>query len=305
MKIREQFRKFRAAYPALIPELNLDTINWNIFAFLFFILIPLFLYLIQLLILTETIPYPVAIKYFVLTFNDPNFANMFLSNYIHSVFDYNHIYQNVLSSITIFLMIYLYFLFVLPYIKFKIPSFQFRFNPRAFVLTLIVIFCYLPFSISGISIYFGKILGKSIAWGYSGLLYTFLGFFFYLIVELLITITLQKASGTIPSPSNFRTGSSPPGAGQEQQGNDYAVLSASLIFACVFVPFLMIAFILSELIQPGTGVFAHLGGFMLGFIIAPVIEMLTLSRLKKQKNAFCVILTLIVVVPAVFWLPFV
>lgn len=304
MKIREQFRKFRAAYPALIPELNLDTINWNIFAFLFFILIPLFLYLIQLLILTETIPYPVAIKYFVLTFNDPNFANMFLSNYIHSVFDYNHIYQNVLSSITIFLMIYLYFLFVLPYIKFKIPSFQFRFNPRAFVLTLIVIFCYLPFSISGISIYFGKILGKSIAWGYSGLLYAFLGFFFYLIVQLLVSLTLQKASGTIPAPSNTETEPLPVDAEQEQQGNNYSVISASLIFVCVFAPFLMIAFILSELIQPGTGVFAHLGGFMLGFIITPVIEMLTLSSLMKQKIAFCVILALVLVLPAVAWIFF-
>jgi hypothetical protein len=302
MGIREKFSEFRAAYPALTSELNLNALNWNIFTFLFFILIPLFLYLIQLLIITEIIPYQVTIRYFVLKFNDPNFASMFLSNYVHSVFDNNHIYQNALFSIFIFLMIYVYFLFVLPCIKFKIPTFQFRFNSQAFILTLIVIFCYLPFSISGISIYFGKILGKTIGWGYPGLLYAFLGFFFYLIVELLITIILQKASGTIPSPTNSGTESSPPAAGQEQQGKNYAVLSAFITFACVFTPFLTIAFILSELIQPGTGVFAHLGGFMLGFIIAPVIEMLTLSRQIKQKIVFCMILAMVVIVPAAFWI---
>lgn len=304
MGIREKFSEFRAVYPALTSELNLNALNWNIFTFLFFIFIPLFLYFIQLLIITEIIPYQVAIKYFVLTINDPNFASMFLSNYIHSVFDYNHIYQNALSSVFISLMIFLYFLFVLPYVRFKNPAFQFRFNPRAFVLTLIAIFCYLPFSISGISIYFGKILGKSIVWGYSGLLYAFLGFFFFLLVELLVSLTLQKASGTIPSPGNTGTGIPPVHAGQEQQGSDYALLSASLIFSCVFIPFLMIAFILSELIQPGTGVFGHLGGFMLGFLIAPLIEMLTLSRLMKQKIAYCVILALVLVLPAVAWIFF-
>jgi len=56
------------------------------------------------------------------------------------------------------------------------------------------------------------------------------------------------------------------------------------------------------MIQPGTGVFAHLGGFMLGFLIGPIIEMITLSPKMKQKIAFGLFLTLVVVVPATFWM---
>jgi hypothetical protein len=302
MGVQERSSGFRAAYPSLISGLNLDAINWTVFAILFFIAVPFGLYLIQLLILTQAIPPSAAISYFVLTFRAPNFASMFLSNYIHSVSDSTHIYQNTLSSLLLFLMIYFFYVIVLPYVRFRIPEFRYRFNPRAFVLTLIVIFFLVPFSISGISIYFGKILGKTAAWGYSGLLYAFLGFFFYSIVQLLVNLIMQRASGTIPPHTKSGTRSPHPGAGQEVHESDHALLSAFIVFACAFIPFLTIAIILSDMIQPGTGVFAHLGGFMLGFLIGPIIEMITLSPKMKQKIAFGLFLTLVVVVPATFWM---
>ncbi|OPY38226.1 MAG: hypothetical protein A4E35_00648 [Methanoregula sp. PtaU1.Bin051] len=305
MGVREKFSEFRTAYPALISELNLDTINWNVFTCLFLIVIPFLLYIVQWSIVTGMIPYPVAINYFVLTFGNPNPATMFLSNYVHSVFDSGHIYQNALSSIVIFFMMYMFFLVVIPYIRFRIPGFRYRFNPEAFILTLTVTFTFIPFSVSGISIYFGKIMGKSAAWGFSGLLYAFLGFLIYHIVFLFITILLQSSSGIIPPQKESAMITSSQDPEEDRNANGYAVQSAFLVFAGVFIPFLVIALILSELIQPGTGVFAHLGGFMLGFLISPLIEMMTLSPKKKQKIAFGFFLALVVVVPAVFWLAFV
>jgi hypothetical protein len=302
MKIRERFREFKAAYDDLFFEMNLNSINWNLFCFLFFVLLPCLLYLLQLLIVAQIIPYPVAVRFFVLSYNDPNFANMFLSNYIHNVFDSHHVYQNVLSSFLTFILLFGYFLLALPYIRFANPGFRWKFNPSAFILVLITIFCFVPFSISGISIYFGKILGKSIGWGYSGVLYALWGFFVYLLVELILSLPQRKAQGTLPVGDIAGPGQTPAPVELEAQCDQKALQSPFIILICTLLPFVVIALILSEMIQPGTGVFGHLGGFMLGFLVSPVIELMTLCNQVRQKMIFCGVLALILVVPAVGWI---
>jgi len=63
-----------------------------------------------------------------------------------------------------------------------------------------------------------------------------------------------------------------------------------------------VAAIVLDLKNPQVGVFAHLGGFLLGLLIPAMVGIIFVSRRMKEKLGFALLLIAVLAVCAGFWI---
>jgi membrane associated rhomboid family serine protease len=75
-----------------------------------------------------------------------------------------------------------------------------------------------------------------------------------------------------------------------------------LLVSVLFVIFITVAAIMLDLKNPQVGVFAHLGGFLLGLLIPAMVGIILVSKGMKEKVGFAFLLIAVLAVCAGFWL---
>jgi|GEM_PF-1484683 len=217
------------------------------------------------------IPIEFTLRYIYLNVGDPNPASMFLSNYMHNPLDSAHIMNNLYSVYLLIIAIFVVGIIILPALRSPMPR---KFFPATFLVFLLA----LPFSISGISIWSARIMGKEWSSGFSGITSAFLGLLFFLMLSLLYRTVLESRSERTPQ-------------------SIFVLLTATF---CTLT--LAIAQIFTELPSGTVNVYAHLGGLLLGLLIPSLIGLLLTARDRRQTAVAGIFIGLVLFIPSVFWL---
>ena len=164
---------------------------------------------------------------------------------------------------------------------------------------MLYFFFILPFSVSGISIKFGKLVGQTGTWGFSAIIWAFNAYFFYLLIKIcydavltksMIISTLFKDDLDIINENRIKK--------LDKLQIDILVLLLLSLFLIISPIFL----ILSDLGNESINVFGHLGGFLLGLLISPTIELLLdLKNKGFSKGIYLTIFILLIIIPAICW----
>ncbi len=217
------------------------------------------------------IPVDFTLRHIYLNVGDPSLLSMFLSNYMHNPLDSSHIMNNLSSAYLLIIAIFVVGIIILPALRSPMP-------PKFFPATFLVFLLALPFSISGISIWSGRIMGKEWSSGFSGITYAFLGLLFFLMLSLVYRTVLESRSEKISQ-------------------SVFVLLTATFLTLT-----LAICQIFAELPSGTVNVYAHLGGLLLGLLIPSLIGLFLTAQDQKQKAVAGVFIGFVLFIPSVFWL---
>lgn len=128
----------------------------------------------QIAILTLTIPQEFTLQYLYLNVNSPNLSSMFFNHFMHNPLSISHMTDNILVFLFLIVLVFIAGFIILPASGCPLPK---HFFPAIFLVFLIG----LPFAISGISIWTGRIFQKTYVSGFSGFNFALLGMFFFLL----------------------------------------------------------------------------------------------------------------------------
>lgn len=276
-------------------SLNNKSNKWKVGICLLLFGLPALVILIQFLIL-NVIPPQYTVTHLVLNFSHPNATAIFGSNYIHDVWLPRHIVDNLIGYFVILYIIVIFYYIVIPIGQLH-NVLRFNYSDSAFFGTIIILLLGLPFVVSGISIYFGRISSQTGNWGFSGIIYGFLAYLFFLILLTMYDFVLSKLAekrGDIKFFNDKKSLEKP-----TTMSN-----ALGLIFFNLIIVIIPIYWILSEIGDKKIGVFGHLAGFTFGLIIATLIMMICERTRLKTRIAISFVLFLILVIPSVFWLFF-
>lgn len=210
-------------------------------------------------------------KYLFLNVNDPNLISMFLSNYVHSLDNLSHMTDNIYSACLFIILIFILGSMILPSFGCHMPSGFFLYNYLIFLF-------FLPFPISGISIWFARIMGINQTYGFSGINYAFIGLFLFLLFLFMYTKVMAVQFDKIYLP--------------------FFYIFSIMIFAITLV----ISMIFTQLHDPTANVYVHLGGFLLGLLVPSLIGLMLIAENGRQKTYFGLLFGLVIIVPSVMWL---
>jgi hypothetical protein len=239
----------------------------SFFAFTLTIYIALIAF--QAAILTLVIPQEFTLHYFYLNVNSPNLSSMFFNHFMHNPWSISHMTENILAFLFLSVMLFIAAAIVLPASGYSLPK---HFFPAIFL----VYAAGLPFALSGISIWAGRIFGKMLVSGFSGFNFALLGLLFFLMLFWGYTRILKEQPANPLSPYK-------------------------LLFGAIFMIGLVIAAIMLDLKNPNVCIFAHLGGFLLGLLIPAMVGIVLMSESMKQKVGFSLFLIAVLVACAGFW----
>jgi hypothetical protein len=217
------------------------------------------------------IPIEFTLRYIYLNVGDPNLLSMFLGNYMHNPLDSSHITNNLYSAYLLIIAIFIVGIIILPALRSPMP-------PKFFPATFLIFLLALPFSISGISIWSARIMGKEWSSGFSGITYAFLGLLFFLMLSLVYRTVLESRS-------------------ESTSQSVFLLLTAT----CLTLT-LAICQIFTELPSGTVNVYAHLGGLLLGLLIPSLIGLFLTARDHRQKAVAGVFIGSVLFIPSVFWL---
>jgi hypothetical protein len=257
--------------------------------------LPALLIIVQYSVITGTIPVNVTVSYIVLNYSHPNATAMFASNYLHSVWLPEHIVQNVAGYFAILYAAFVLYCIVIPILKMH-GLLSFAYPDAAFFLTALVLLLGLPFAVSGISIYFGRMLSQTGSWGFSGIVYGFYAYLFFLGILIMYDLSLTRMFRRAQSPPETEAGDQP------QDPPTPAGIALSLILITLVAVFSPVFVILNDIGNGTIGVFGHLARFALGFIIAVVVMLISERKLLKNRAALAAFLLLVIAVPAGIWI---
>lgn len=221
----------------------------------FLMLIVLISYLMSLLqagylSLIITLSQEQIAEYFVFNLDNPNIISAFLSNYSHK--DGNHLCGNAKMTIVYALGIILVYL-AREWMKIPVRK------PYLFVFlgcSLLI----LPFFVSGVSYIFRAFLNGSCG-GFSGITYSFIGALFALLIPLsakFMSDFLKRNVVSFPSSLDFCG----------------IIIAIFALFYCVII-------VINDMQNPGTNYFAHITGFIFGFVITYLYDT---YRIRKEMN---------------------
>lgn len=214
--------------------------------------IPLILAIIHYAVLRGIKSQNTIISYVYLNYSSPNLIGAFFSNYAHNISNVTHLLSNILyfEIIIIPILILNYYLF---------PIHSIRFSRKFFSYSCILTFILGPFVISGLSLYFGRMLNYELGVGFSGINWAFAGLLFFLIISVMFRY-LKK--NTIC--------------------NDSLITIHAGIVVMSFVMFFPVCVILSSIKYGGTNVFAHMSGYLFGWLTFPLLAFLLEVHEKKS-----------------------
>jgi len=243
---------------------------WAFFAFTLAIYLALIAF--QTAILTLVIPQEFTLQYLYLNVNSPNLLSMFFNHFMHNPLSLSHMTDNIQTFIFLIVLVFIAGFIILPASGCSLPK---LFFPAIFLVYLIG----LPFAISGISIWTGRIFQKTYVSGFSGFTFALLGLFFFMMFFWLYCGILHTRATHPLSP--------------------YV-----LLFSIFLIISVAIAAIMLDLKNPQVGVFAHLGGFLLGLLIPAMVGIVLISKGMKEKVGFAFLLIAILSGCAGFWMVF-
>jgi len=177
--------------------------------------------------------------------------------------------ENILAFLFLSVMLFIAAAIVLPASGYSLPK---HFFPAIFL----VYAAGLPFALSGISIWAGRIFGKMLVSGFSGFNFALLGLLFFLMLFWGYTRILKEQPANPLSPYK-------------------------LLFGAIFMIGLVIAAIMLDLKNPQVGVFAHMGGFLLGLLLPAMVGVILVSKRMNQKILFSVLLVSVLTGCAGLW----
>lgn len=240
--------------------------------FAFTLAIYLSLIAFQIAILKLIIPQEFTLQYLYLNVNSPNLSSMFFNHFMHNPLSISHMTDNILVFLFLIVLVFIAGFISLPASGCPLPK---HFFPAIFLVFLIG----LPFAISGISIWTGRIFQKTYVSGFSGFNFALLGLFFFLLFFWLYCGILRTRS-------------------------THPLSLFVLLFSVFFVISVAIVGIMLDLKNPQVGVFAHMGGFLLGLLIPAMVGIILLSKRVNQKVLFSVLLVSMLAGCAGFWIVF-
>ena len=216
----------------------------------FVALIVAILYFVQYSLLSGMIPVDIAQNYFYFNYESPNIYSLFLSKFIHNPENPMHLQENVTSFLTISFIIGVLYFYFFPVVKIKMPDY---FLPVVYFMIIFLV----PFMVSMISYIYREIgvinLDIQYSIGFSGTIWALFGFMFFLsAIFCLKTISLALKDNT-----------------QE----DFArIISVCLpLILAVALMIILPVFIILVDVNTNKNVYAHLAGFLYGWLI-PIIS---------------------------------
>jgi len=282
-------------------QLREKSCKWKIGALLLLIGLPFFLVIFQIFIRAEVIPADYTISHLWLNFSQPNISAMFATNYIHDVWLPEHVFGNSTSYFGIIYLTFILYFIIIPILKIH-NALHFEYSDVAFFGTAITYLVGLPIAISGISILFGRMLSQTAGWGFSGIVWAFNAYLFFLVLIVFYDYILHRISerhddsdkGTI-DPQNIQL------ENNSSKKPTIANVSLTLIFISLVLIFLPIYTILMDIGNKKIGVFVHLAGFTLGLFVAALIMMICEEKKMKNKIGLFVFLLFILILPSIYW----
>jgi len=226
----------------------------------------------QIAILTLVIPQEFTLQYLYLNVNTPNLSSMFFNHFMHNPLSISHMTDNILVFLFLIVLVFIAGFIILPASGCPLPK---HFFPAIFLIYLIG----LPFAISGISIWTGRIYQKTYVSGFSGFNFALLGLLFFMMLFWLYSGILRTRSTHPLSPF-------------------------VLLFSVFFVISVAIGAIMLDLKNPQVGVFSHLGGFLLGLLLPAMVGVILVAKRVNQKVLFSVLLVSVLAGCAGFWIVF-
>ena len=272
---------------------------WKVGSFLLLIGLPVILFVIQYAVITATIPVDYTISNLFLNYSHPNATAMFATNYIHDVWNPGHVISNIASIYAIMFATFIVFFIVIPIFQMH-NLLHFKYPDLSFFSTAAVLLFGLPFAVSGISIYFGRQLSQTGGWGFSGIVWGFYAYLFFLglliISDTILNRMIQR--GTLSHPDGEVNITNPVLTDPPTTTG----IALSLLFLNFVVVIFPIFTILAEIGSKKIGVFGHFAGFALGLFIAVLVMLIFERKTMRNRVMLSGVLLLVIAVPSVIWM---
>jgi hypothetical protein len=285
----------------IFTSINNKSLYWKFGLVFLVIVFPLLLLVAQYLVL-RTIPPQFTISYLVLNFSQPTVSGMFFSNYIHTVFTINHVLDNFNGYLLVISLLVLVYFFIIPLLK-KRHVLLLNYPDIAFFATSAVFFLLFPFAGSGMSILFGRMLGQTGTWGFSGIVWAFLAYFYFLFLMLISDMMISHFNQGSDDTSEEILESVTTGTQTKRSEKPtYTTLAGSLIFLTALFIILPMYTIFLDIGNKKINVFGHFSGFVLGFLISALVVLICERKDKRGKIVLVGLLGFIIGIPAVIWM---
>ena len=285
----------------IFASINNKSLYWKFGPVFLVIVFPLLLLVTQYLVLT-TIPPQFTISYLVLNFSQPTVSGMFFSNYIHTVFTFSHVLDNYNGYLLVISLLAIVYFFIIPLLK-KRHILSLNYPDVAFFATSAVFFLLFPFAGSGMSILFGRMLGQTGTWGFSGIVWAFLAYFYFLFLMLISDIMISHFNQGSNDQSKEILESATTGTQTKRtEKPTQTTLAGSLIFLTALFIILPMYTIFLDIGNKRINVFGHFSGFVLGFLISALVVLICERQDKRGKIVLAGLLAVIIGIPAVAWM---
>ena len=222
---------------------------------------------------------------------------MFFSAYVHNVYSFDHLLGNYAGYVIVMVLILLILFMIIPLLKVN-KKLSLNYSDQSLFITSAIFFFLLPFAVAGISIEFGKMMNQQGTWGFSGILWAFSAYFFFLLIRMVYDVVLTKSLETT-NQENMSLGHTD---GSKPRTSD--LMNTGSFLVILISVFLIIAPIIVILLDIGNekiNVVAHLGGFILGLLISIIVALICESNQKRVISFFTFFLALIIIIPAISW----
>ena len=191
-------------------------------------------------------------EYFIFNLDKPNIISAFLSNYIHK--NPEHLFGNVGFTVVYTLLIAFIYL-IREWMNIPVRKYY------LFVFLGLSLFI-LPFLVSGVSYVFRDLLG-GLCGGFSGITYAFIGALFALLIPLSAKLLFNFSKKI------------------ERELNQSKCLNLVKNIMTVLVFISILSIMIPDMQNPGTNYFAHITGFIFGFVITYLYDT---YRIRKEMN---------------------
>ena len=218
------------------------------------IIVSIVLAFIHLLIIQGIISYEICRRYFYLRIGTPSLTNVFLSNYVHNPTDLSHIVDNIsrffVAAVLICIMIW--------YLQKKGVFFPEQFYRRTITIFLIGV----PFIISFVSLISGKMQNIVYIFGFSGIVWTYIGFLLLLIALAIGTYELEIFAGL----------------------RRHYSLWSPLLFTSLLTCAVPIVFIFYLFGNHWSNMFGHLAGLFAGMMIPFLLLYMHYAKNRRKRK---------------------
>ncbi|MDR2855701.1 MAG: hypothetical protein LBV40_06070 [Methanomicrobiales archaeon] len=218
------------------------------------ILVSVILTIIHLLIILDFISYQTCRTYLYLRIGTPGLPNIFFSNYVHNPTDITHLLGNIsrffIAAVLICIMIW--------YLQKRGVFFPGQFYRRTITFFLLGV----PFIISSVSLISGRMQHIGYIYGFSGIVWAYIGFLLLLIAIAIGTYELDLFDGL----------------------RHHYVLWPPLLFTSLLTCTAPIVFIFYLFGSHWTNMFGHLAGLFAGMLIPFLLLRMYYAKMMQNRK---------------------